>query len=303
MFSSSHRKAGRPQDAVQAPRTDLAPPADDTTGTNAAATAAPDGEGTVRRRRHADDENDRGDERRDGGPDADGLALWGPRTRIVLTPLAAPSIVGLFGFMGATLMVGAWQAGWYGSPMTPAFIFPFAVMFGGVMQGVAAFYALRARDGLAAAVHATWGAFWLGYGLYFGLVVGGLLPVLPLGAKNPNFAMWFVVLTAITVMMALAATVNNWNIAAVLWTLSAGAGLTAAGMWGGYLTITHIGGVLFVISAGIAWYAACAMVFENVVGRTVLPIFKPKKAAVVPGGRATVPVQYAEGMPGVRVGQ
>ncbi|HEX7107548.1 MAG TPA: hypothetical protein VF218_16395, partial [Acidothermaceae bacterium] len=44
---------------------------------------------------------------------------WRARTRVVLSPMAAPSIIGLFGFMGATLMVGAWQAGWYGTPTTP----------------------------------------------------------------------------------------------------------------------------------------------------------------------------------------
>lgn len=236
--------------------------------------------------------------------DPDGVhALWEARTRVFLQPLAPPSIIGLLGFMGATLMVGAWQAGWYGNAATPAVVFPFAVMFGGLMQGGAAFPSLRARDGLAAGVHATWGAFWLGYGLFWGLVVGGVVPATPLAAANPSFAMWFVVLCSITTMMALAATFINWNIAAVLWTLAAGSGLTAAGMWGGYLNVTHTGGVLFVVSAGIALYAASAMVFENMLGRTILPIFKPSKAAVIPGRRPSWPIQYAEGMPGVRVGQ
>jgi hypothetical protein len=43
---------------------------------------------------------------------ADDETGWRARTRVVLSPMAAPSIIGLFGFMGATLMVGAWQAGW-----------------------------------------------------------------------------------------------------------------------------------------------------------------------------------------------
>jgi succinate-acetate transporter protein len=238
-------------------------------------------------------------------PSADGdvRPLWEGRTRIFLRPLAPPSVIGLFGFMGATLMVGAWQAGWYGTAATPAIIFPFALMFGGLMQGASAFPSLWARDALAAAVHATWGAFWLAYGLLWGLIVGGVLPATPLGAANPSMAMWFVVLGAITTMMAVAATATNWNIAAVLWTLAAGSGLTAAGMWGGMLDITHAGGVLFVISAGIAWYAATAMVLENMIGRIILPIFKPDKAAVIPGRRPSIPMQYEQGMPGVKVGQ
>jgi hypothetical protein len=241
----------------------------------------------------------------DGGPvdSVELQALWESRTRVFLQPIAAPSIIGLLGFMGATLMVGARQAGWYGSPATPAVIFPFALFFGGVMQGAAAFFALKARDGLAAGVHATWGAFWIGWGFLWGLVVGGIVPAIPLGAANSSMAMWFVVLCSITTMMALAATFHDFGLAGVLWTLAAGSGLTAAGMWGGYLDVTRTGGVLFVISAGIALYVASAMVFENTIGRTILPLFKPRMAAVIPGRRITVPIQYVAGMPGVRVGQ
>ena len=66
-------------------------------------------------------------------------AVWEQRTRIVLTPYSPPSIIGLLGFMGATLMVGAWQAGWYGNAKTGLILFPFAAVFGGLFQGAAAF--------------------------------------------------------------------------------------------------------------------------------------------------------------------
>jgi hypothetical protein len=89
---------------------------------------------------------------------ADDELGWRSRSRVVLTPIAAPSILGLFGFMGATLMVGAWQAGWYGSSSTPLILFPFAFVFGGVAQLICGFYAFRARDGVAVAAHGTWGS-------------------------------------------------------------------------------------------------------------------------------------------------
>jgi len=38
-------------------------------------------------------------------------------------------------------------------------------------------------------------------------------------------------------------------------------------------------------------------------GRTVLPLFKWSKAANKPGGAPLVPVQYADGEPGVKMGQ
>ena len=52
---------------------------------------------------------------------------WRSRSRIVLSPMAAPSIMGLFGFAVATMMVGAWQAGWYGNARTPLILWPFAL--------------------------------------------------------------------------------------------------------------------------------------------------------------------------------
>ena len=41
------------------------------------------------------------------------------RPRVVLSPIAAPSVLGLFGFAGATFIVAANLAGWYGTPDTP----------------------------------------------------------------------------------------------------------------------------------------------------------------------------------------
>ena len=246
---------------------------------------------------------------RDGGYDLAGLAVaddevgWRSRTRVVLSPMAAPSIIGLFGFMGATLMVGAWQAGWYGSTNTPGIIWPFAIFFGGLAQLVAGFYALRARDTVAVAAHGTWGAFWLGWGVSQALVAGGVTTAIPLGATNPSFAMWFVVLASITLMAALAAMGQNLGVSAVLWTLAAGSALTAAGFWAGSLNVQRAGGVLFVISAGIAWLVASAMMFAGSFGRTIIPLGEYSREGNVPGGIPMRPLQYRGGMPGVKVGQ
>src|SRR5579875_575049 len=84
-------------------------------------------------------------------------------TRVFLQPIAAPSILGLFGFAGATFIVAANMAGWFGTPRSGIYIFPFAATFGGLAQLLAGVWAYRARDGIATAMHGTWGAFWLAY--------------------------------------------------------------------------------------------------------------------------------------------
>lgn len=77
--------------------------------------------------------------------------FWEDRSRIVLTPIAAPSVLGLFGFFAATLAVGTNLAGWWGNDTTTAlYLVPFAIVLGGVAQfaaGLFAYGAFGARTG------------------------------------------------------------------------------------------------------------------------------------------------------------
>jgi len=95
------------------------------------------------------------------------LGDWRDATRVFLQPIAAPSILGLFGFAGATFMVAAYLAHWYGDALSLNYIWPFAATFGGIAQFAAALWGYRARDGLATAMHGMWGAFWMGFGILF----------------------------------------------------------------------------------------------------------------------------------------
>src|SRR5690242_21823481 len=74
-------------------------------------------------------------------------------TRVVLQPISAPSILGLFGFAGATFIVAGHLAGWYGNPTTEVYLAPFAAFFGGLAQFMAGMWAYRARDAVATAMH------------------------------------------------------------------------------------------------------------------------------------------------------
>lgn len=228
---------------------------------------------------------------------------WRSRSRIVISPMAAPSIMGLFGFAVATLMVGAWQAGWYGSAATPLVLWPLALFVGGIPQFIAAIASLRARDGLALAVHTVWGAFWTAWGTLQLLVATHVMAAIPLTVANPSFAFWFIGLAVVTISATLASLAQSVGLFVTLGALSAGSCLTAAGFYSGAHGVLIAGGWLFVVSAAAAWYTATAMMLEHSFGRTILPLFKYSKAANTPGGRTTKPIAFPEGMPGVRVGQ
>lgn len=237
--------------------------------------------------------------------DTDGWYGDFARPRVFLQPIAPPSILGLAGFSVATMMVATIQAGWWGSLHDFAIIGPFAGFFGGLAQFMAGMWSYRARDGIATLAHGTWGAFWLAFATLQILIATHVLPAPVPGASNIPLGLWFIGLAYITGSAALASLFKGLGIAAVLWTLAVGSGLTAAGLLSGGFTSgwTHAGGWLFVISAGLAWYVVTAMVLMSAAGRTILPLFEYKRAANVPNEQPVRPIQLDWAEPGVKMGQ
>jgi uncharacterized protein len=230
------------------------------------------------------------------------LADWRAHTRVFLQPIAAPSILGLFGFAGATFVVAAHLAKWYGTTTSPQYLFPFAAMFGGVAQFAAGMWAYRARDGLATAMHGMWGSFWLAYGI-LNLLAAVKVLTIPTG-QFFELGFWFVALAAITASGAIAATVESLGLTSVLSTLAVGSGLLAVGYLTGGSSWITAGGWVLIASAVLAWYTASAMMLEGTFGRIVLPLGKPREAAANrPGGVLHVPIEFEQGEPGVRHGQ
>ncbi len=233
--------------------------------------------------------------------DANDGASWEQRTRVVLQPIAPPSILGLFAFAGATFVVAAHLAGWYGNATSPEYLFPFAAIFGGVAQFAAGMWAFRARDGLATAMHGMWGSFWIAYGVLFLLVATGTLTV-PTGSF-PELGYWFLALGVITACGAVAALAEGVGLFVTLASLTTGAGLLAVRYLTGGDGWETAGGWVLVGSAVAATYTAAAMMLEGAWGRVILPLGKYERDANVPGSRFTKPIENERAMPGVRQGQ
>ncbi len=214
---------------------------------------------------------------------------------VSLQPIAAPSILGLFGFAGATFMVAANLAGWYGGAQTPHYLFPFAAMFGGLAQFLAGMWAVKARDGLASAMHGTWGAFWLAYGILQLLFTLRVLPE-PTGAF-PELAFWFVILAAVTWAGVAASLATNAGLVSVLTILAAGSTIMAIATFMGSVMLREISGYVFMASALVAWYTATALMLEETFDRSILPLGKTTHAQQ----RARVAIGLGE--PGVVHGQ
>jgi uncharacterized protein len=234
--------------------------------------------------------------------DTDGWYGDFARPRVYLTPIAAPSVLGLFGFAGATFVVAAHMAGWYGSGSTEAYLFPFAAMFGGVAQFLAGMWSYRARDAVATAMHGMWGSFWMAYGILQLLLATHVLHTG--GTLDHALGFWFIALAAITLSGTLGAFAEgSLGVGLVLAVLTAGSVVAAIGFLGTSTGTQHLAGWLFVISAILAWYVGTAMMLKAAAGRVILPLGKTEGEANKPGGTPTRAIELAWGEPGVKQGQ
>jgi uncharacterized protein len=230
---------------------------------------------------------------------ADGFA-----TRIFLQPIAAPSILGLFGFAAATFIVAANVAGWYGNhATTPLVLAPFAAVFGGIAQFMAGMWAYRARDAVATAMHGMWGSFWIAYGILNILLATHVLTAPTPWYHDSAFGFWFFALAVITGSGALAALAESIGLFSVLATLAVGSALLAGGLIYGSHGLVTVAGWVLVASAILAWYVATAMMLAFAGGRVVLPLGKYSKEANKPGGRPTRPIELEWAEPGIKMGQ
>ncbi len=231
------------------------------------------------------------------------LNEWREHARVFLQPIAAPSILGLFGFAAATFMVTAYLVGWYGKATSPLLIFPFATAAGGIAQGVAAVWAFKARDGLATAVHGIWAAFWLAYGFLNFMIALKLIPAPAPHAAVPELGYWFFALSAITLVGAIASLGESLAITSVLVPLSVGVALLGVFYTVGGAGWEKAGGYVTMASSFTAFYAASAMMLASTFGRVIFPLGKYRQEANLPGHRHAFPIQFELGEPGVKQGQ
>lgn len=201
-------------------------------------------------------------------------SFWRGDTHGNLSPRAAPSIVGLFGFAASTFTVVATLAGWFGDDLVmPMILSPLAFAFGGLAQFLSAMWSYRVRDELATGVHGAWGSFWIAYGIYQLLTALGVVPAA--AASSPaatEFGYWFIMATAITWTGVAAALAENIAVFLVLLTLAAGSTLMAIGLIGGLSivkiglsTVERVAAYVLMASAVLAWYTASAIVLEATV--------------------------------------
>ena len=207
-------------------------------------------------------------------------------TRPIMTaPAADPAPLGLAAFALTTFLLSAANANWMGSASGDAWL-GYAFAYGGLAQLLAGMWEFRNRNVFGATAFSTYGAFWIGLGLW------ALLVAPTAGAKAGKDVAWILLAFAIfNTYMLFWSTMVNGAIFGVFLTLEATEIILFIGNFAANTNIVKIGGYVGILTALVAWYASAAGVGNGVAGRTILPVGSPlwKPAAAVaaePAARA-----------------
>ena len=216
-----------------------------------------------------------------------------PEARIVLQPLAAPSVLGYFALGSALIVWGSWFAGGWGTEKDPSSFFPFMLLFGGVGQLGAALWSYRARAAVGAALHGSWAAFWMGLGVIYLLATTKTITVPPRDAHWGSLGQWMIYMSVISFTTAFAALARDRVGFLAQAVLGAAAACAAVALLRGSPGWEELAGWLFVAAAAVAIFAGTALMMGAIYERALVP---------QRGGKAD-PVAYEHGDPGVKVGQ
>jgi len=189
------------------------------------------------------------------------------------TGIADPAPLGLAGFALTTFLLSASNAGWMKAASGAAWL-GYAFAYGGGAQLLAGMWEFRNRNVFGATAFSTYGAFWIGLGLW----VKWVAPTTK-GLEGARDLGWILLAFAIfNTYMLIVSTQLNIAVFLVFLTLELteiflfiGNFATKTGT-GGLITV---GGIIGVITALVAWYTSAAGVMNGVKGKVVLPVGGP----------------------------
>jgi len=190
-------------------------------------------------------------------------------TTAMVPAVADPAPLGLGAFALTTFVLSAHAAGW-----APDVIWVgLALFYGGMAQFLAGMWEFKNRNTFGATAFSTYGGFWLALGSFALLDLFGKVP----SAVNVAQAQgWFLLAFAIfNTYMLIASLRVNLAVFGVFLTLEITEILLFIGFFGGNTSIIHLGGIMGVITAIVAWYTSFAGVINSMSPRPILFVGTP----------------------------
>ena len=198
------------------------------------------------------------------------------------TPAADPAPLGLAGFALTTFLLSGHNASWIPDLI---WVGP-AIFYGGLAQFAAGMWEFRNRNVFGATAFSTYGAFWMGLGLFIilGVDTSRWLAAYT-GGDLTNALAWFLFAFAVfNTYMLIASMQVNTAVFGVFLTLEITEILLVIGFFSASHNVgnatynnfwLHAGGWAGIVTAAVAWYTSAAGVMNGVSGRVMLPVGRP----------------------------
>src|SRR4051812_32270531 len=183
-----------------------------------------------------------------------------------VSPIADPAPLGLAAFALTTFLLSAKNAAW--TDGTNAWL-GYAFAYGGLAQLLAGMWEFRNRNVFGATAFSTYGAFWIGLGLYVRLVEPTAVKTGGANAESlvQNDLGWILLAFAIfNTYMLIMSTQVNMAVFGVFLTLEVTEIILCIGNFANSTGIIKFGGDVGVLTAVAAWYASSAGGVQRAVG-------------------------------------
>ena len=188
-----------------------------------------------------------------------------------VSPIADPAPLGLAAFALTTFLLSAANAGWMTKASGDAWL-GYAFAYGGFAQLLAGMWEFRNKNVFGATAFGTYGAFWIGLGLWAELVA----PSIKVASVANHDLAWILLSFAIfNTYMLIASTMVNTAVFAVFLTLEVTEILLFVGNFDGSSGLVKTGGYVGLVTALVAWYTSAAGVMNGHLGRTLVPVGSP----------------------------
>jgi uncharacterized protein len=195
--------------------------------------------------------------------------------------IADPAPLGLAAFALTTFLLSAINAGWAKSS-TGGDWWGYAIAYGGLCQLLAGMWEFRNRNVFGSTAFSTYGAFWIGVGLWLHFIAPTAAHPI---ALNRDLGWILLAFAIFNTYMLIISTQVNVAVFVVFLTLE----LTEIFLFIGNFTtkvaalppnptsskLIVVGGIIGVVTALCAWYTSAAGVINGMKGRQVLPVGKP----------------------------
>src|SRR6202034_1351596 len=181
-----------------------------------------------------------------------------PRPTVMANP--APWAVTAFGT--TSFMLGMYQANILDSAGI-LIVLPAAFFFGGLVQIIVAVLEFNRGNMFGDAVFGTYGPFWVIFGAFQTLYASSV----PAAALSSALSLFLAVFAVVTFYLAVASLRTDLVLAVILWLIFVGLVLLSIGAGTSNVNVTHAGGWVVLVFAGLAWYHAAGDIIESTFGR------------------------------------